>query len=298
LKATNWHNPDTGTELSPEEGEDHLQRLENKAAERKVVDITSARKRLRSTAKPASPEDWSGIFGDVKKAAPPKSQRKEKHHDVPVTEHVDWHLRNLWETPGQQGGFRTIRELSPKQHRAEHKKRPARKLRDLLPKKLAASEHNSDLESLYKAGGFRDEQHLREFLSHGSYGLLTPHRSDATAQENAKAHEQFTKELRGRGLEVISGKGRWGGYDEPTYMVPNISREQAIELGKKYGQMAVIHGQKGHHEEIATHESYKPMGHGTGFDMVPHEDDNHTEIPLEGGGSAKFRLKFGQELAQ
>lgn len=221
LKQDNWHNPDTGTEISPEEGNDYLQRLENRAAERKVISITEARKRFRNIAKPSTPEDWAGIISPVKKA-----------------------------------------------------------------------------ELLMKNPGFRDEQHLREFLANGRYALITPHRTEATAQENAHAHDQFKKELQTMGYQPIPAKGRWGGSDEPTYIVPNMSREHAIQLGQKYGQQAVIHGQAGHHEEIATHQSYKPMGHGTGFDLVPHEEDNHTEIPLEGGGKAKFRLHFGQELSQ
>lgn len=48
----------------------------------------------------------------------------EKHHTIPVgmsIEHIDWHLRHLWDD-----GWKTIREVSVKEHKEIHheSKRP------------------------------------------------------------------------------------------------------------------------------------------------------------------------------
>jgi 8-oxo-dGTP pyrophosphatase MutT (NUDIX family)/GNAT superfamily N-acetyltransferase len=67
LKEMGWHNPDTGVELSPTEGEEHLQRLQNSAADKKVVSITRAARKRRQAKEAASPEEWAGIFSNLKK---------------------------------------------------------------------------------------------------------------------------------------------------------------------------------------------------------------------------------------
>lgn len=51
-----------------------------------------------------------------------KARGVEAHHDVPVAENIDWHLRNLWETPGSMGGYRTVREIPKEEHEKIHAK--------------------------------------------------------------------------------------------------------------------------------------------------------------------------------
>jgi GNAT superfamily N-acetyltransferase len=46
----------------------------------------------------------------------------EGHHTLPVggktnMDALDWHLRNLWETPGSPGGWRTIEDVTPEWHK-------------------------------------------------------------------------------------------------------------------------------------------------------------------------------------
>jgi 8-oxo-dGTP pyrophosphatase MutT (NUDIX family) len=62
LKEMNWHNPDTGTEISEGEGEEHLHRLEENRAEKKVISLTSARKKRQAKEAISKPEEWDGIF--------------------------------------------------------------------------------------------------------------------------------------------------------------------------------------------------------------------------------------------
>jgi predicted GNAT family acetyltransferase len=74
LKEAGWHNADTGTELQPDEAEDHLKRLEQKAADKKVIDLTRARKKRQAKEAIAAekPEDWDSV---IKKSF---SERKRK----------------------------------------------------------------------------------------------------------------------------------------------------------------------------------------------------------------------------
>lgn len=58
------------------------------------------------------------------------------HHTIPLKEKglagLDWHLENLWETPGSPGGYRTIKDIPREEHEKLHAERR---------KKLAASEN-------------------------------------------------------------------------------------------------------------------------------------------------------------
>jgi len=59
LKQDNWHNPDTGTEISAEEGQDHLNQMYQNSADRKLRHATSGRARAKATGSD-KPEDWFG----------------------------------------------------------------------------------------------------------------------------------------------------------------------------------------------------------------------------------------------
>lgn len=54
----------------------------------------------------------------------PKLKRLHKHHTIGFDslEKVNWHLANLWD-----GGYHTIIELTPKQHRKHHSDKAKRK---------------------------------------------------------------------------------------------------------------------------------------------------------------------------
>jgi len=73
---------------------------------------------------------------DLEKDAGQKKPETHGHHTIPVAERgvegTDWHLRNLWETPGSPGGWRTIKDMPRKEHEKLHAERKR--------KKLAASE--------------------------------------------------------------------------------------------------------------------------------------------------------------
>ena len=59
-----------------------------------------------------------------------KAPAVEGHHTIPVAENLDWHLKNLWETPESKGGYRSIKDIPKAQHKEIH----AQKQRGVKPK--------------------------------------------------------------------------------------------------------------------------------------------------------------------
>lgn len=87
-----------------------------------------------------------------------------------------------------------------------------------------------------------------------SIGILTasnpggnPPIPDGSKQQNATENNRLCKQLeddlRMANYGPIQVKGKFGQW-EKSYMVPNIKRNEAVALGKKYGQYAVIWGKK------------------------------------------------------
>jgi hypothetical protein len=144
----------------------------------------------------------------------------------------------------------------------------------------------------------KNSEHVSKLLTNGRFAILTPHRSGAGEADNAAAHKSFLSDVASLGYSPLHAVGRWGGSTEPSYVVPGMSREHAIQLGKKYGQLAVIHGEHGQHEEIATHPSHKPMGIGAGHSEVTDPSGDHTEVRMPDGSSFKFRLNFPHPMAK
>lgn len=68
------------------------------------------------------------------------------------------------------------------------------------------------------------------------------------AEENNKKTEQLKRDIKSLGLSYIKTYGAWRDEGQPTYeesfLIPNISKEQALALGKKYKQYSVIHKDK------------------------------------------------------
>lgn len=77
LKEMGWHNPDTGTEISEGEGEEHLQRLQEKAAEKKAASLIYSESHSQTRKASASPDDFFGE-SDKRDRAPLKRPRTQR----------------------------------------------------------------------------------------------------------------------------------------------------------------------------------------------------------------------------
>ena len=77
-------------------------------------------------------------------------------------------------------------------------------------------------------------------------GILTAENPRGESADEASNSERMS-DLRGTldsaGLDYVELAGKYGG-DETSYFVLNIKKQDLIDLGKKYGQAAVIGGEK------------------------------------------------------
>lgn len=69
------------------------------------------------------------------------------------------------------------------------------------------------------------------------------------SQNNNELTKQLLKDIKDMGLSYIKTYGHWKEDDlttqEHSYIIPNITKEQALELGAKYKQFGVIFREKG-----------------------------------------------------
>lgn len=78
-------------------------------------------------------------------------------------------------------------------------------------------------------------------------GIITannPHATPTPQEENNRLNRELMNDLRSRNYGPMVIKGKYGGNMEDSFLVPHISRSDLVELGKKYGQEAVIWGKK------------------------------------------------------
>lgn len=106
-------------------------------------------------------------------------------------------------------------------------------------------------------------------------------------------HEALRQELNQLRLPFEEVRGHYGA-PERSFIVHGVPRAKLFELGKKYGQESVIHGNAGQHEFIYTNgddEGYAHPGlptYETWAAGDPGPDDNFTKLP----DGSSFRLHF------
>jgi hypothetical protein len=79
-----------------------------------------------------------------------------------------------------------------------------------------------------------------------SVGMMTPENPSAqqlSKEENDALLEEFEKRLREMNLGFKRIRGKFGN-KERSFIIPNISRDEIVSLGKDFGQEAVIWGTK------------------------------------------------------
>lgn len=79
-----------------------------------------------------------------------------------------------------------------------------------------------------------------------SIGIITaenPMAQQATTKSNKERNKQLASDLRDLGYGFYQISGRYGNVEHP-YVVPNISKEDIIKLGREYEQDSVIYVEK------------------------------------------------------
>jgi hypothetical protein len=122
-----------------------------------------------------------------------------------------------------------------------------------------------------------------------------PRHEGIDPKEFAERHKQLGEDLTKGGYKFVELKGKYGGLEEPSYMVvaPEDHAHVIRTLGYKYGQESVIHSHKGHNDLAfvsgpASNTSHK----GTGFQYLPDADDNYSEYTDPAGKKVKFALNL------
>ena len=94
-----------------------------------------------------------------------------------------------------------------------------------------------------------------------------PYGESLPFEANIKRNKQLAKWLRARGLGFIRIRGRFGG-PEKSFIVNNITREEAIAAGLEFEQEAIIWGEKTFDED----------GLATGFKFYYIEGDSVRQV--------------------
>ena len=108
--------------------------------------------------------------------------------------------------------------------------------------------------TVYKAAGVAfvlSEKPTGTVLFEGRrFAIITAHnpRSERlSSEENARRHAELERDLKALGLEYApsTGESPDGSWLEEGFSVFGVSLEQALELGRKYGQHAIVWGEGG-----------------------------------------------------
>ncbi len=87
-------------------------------------------------------------------------------------------------------------------------------------------------------------EHFR-FIEKGNYGVVSAERESMTTEEKAQHDRELLNDLRRSGYDPIEAHGVYR-YEngrkvhERSYLVPKLREEDALALGRKYGQESVL----------------------------------------------------------
>ncbi len=87
-----------------------------------------------------------------------------------------------------------------------------------------------------------------EDLKNKDYTVMTaenPGAKTLSPEENAKRNQDLEAELKRMGVDYTKVVGRYGGTPENSFVIHDISREDALQLGKKFGQESVLRSKEG-----------------------------------------------------
>lgn len=113
---------------------------------------------------------------------------------------------------------------------------------DFVEETFTQEEDAADRDALPESD-FKTEEELINFLETGEYGMLTGQNPDAvplSKNANRTLNERATQWLADRGLKAIPIFGKYGN-SERSFLVPGLTKAQAIEFAKEFQQDSVAH---------------------------------------------------------
>ena len=131
-----------------------------------------------------------------------------------------------------------------------------------------------------------------------SVGMMTPENPNAEQlpeEENDRLISDFTRKVREMNLGYRKIRGKFGNR-ERSFIIPNISREEIIQLGKDYGQEAVIWGSmqdgKMVYEYIEGDNTLQKRDIVLSGSDVDAKSDFYSQEP---GGPEGYRITYGDD---
>jgi len=122
-------------------------------------------------------------------------------------------------------------------------------------------------------------------------GILTaqnPGGKTGSPVENREANKNLMADLVAANYGVIPIKGSYGG-PENSFLVPNITRQDAIDLGMKYGQEAIIWGMKRSEDPTSEEGFVEPYFR---FEYIEGDETIQTRDVSLGGTEVQARKDF------
>ena len=125
-------------------------------------------------------------------------------------------------------------------------------------KNLADAINSGDLKKIHEASIKRLEKHIQQDASK-SFAILTGFRGSNTKKQNLSNNKKLGLAIRSLRLGYFKLDGHWGECSdetieyndcpeekksqvrEPSYFVPNLSKDQAVKLAKKFQQDAIVY---------------------------------------------------------
>lgn len=85
-----------------------------------------------------------------------------------------------------------------------------------------------------------DPDTFKQQIKTGQYAILSGERVGLSPAENAKRTKALLADLRSQGFKPIHAEGVYGGSPERSFIVPGMTEQEALDLGKKYAQESVL----------------------------------------------------------
>jgi len=86
-------------------------------------------------------------------------------------------------------------------------------------------------------------QRIFYHFTNNEFGIVSAFKSEYTWEENLERNYQLSKDIRKLGYGFIPIIGRWEKIPEYSFFIPKITKDEIIELAKKYDQNYCIWGE-------------------------------------------------------
>lgn len=157
-------------------------------------------------------------------------------------------------------------------------------------------------EELLESGYARIANIMRGLIPNvKTFGIISaenPYGEELDKSENKKRNEKLEEDLKSMNLGFIKVKGKYGNF-ENSFFVPNIRKDELLELGKEHEQNEVVYGEKMNDSEyggmnmqmLGAAKNYgKVIGERKVFVGMKGKTDNYTEVK-----GRKFQIPFFDE---